>query len=83
MTKFLFYILFLLKTFLIIDGVHSAEKIQHKLIDELHQDWHIKSLINEETNANKMQYRLVASPDGIGVLNKNNDLMSIFVNHEI
>ena len=83
MTKFLFYILLFLKTFLIIDDAHSAEKIQHKLIDELHQDWHIKSLINEETNANKTQYRLVASPDGIGVLNKNNDLMSIFVNHEI
>ncbi|MEY3171423.1 MAG: putative phytase [Pseudomonadota bacterium] len=83
MTKFLFYILFFLKTFLIIDSLHSAEKIQHKHINELHQDWHITSLINEETNANKTQYRLVASPDGIGVLNKNNDHLSIFVNHEI
>ncbi len=83
MTKFLFYILFFLKTFLIINSLHSAEKIQHKHINELHQDWHITSLINEETNANKTQYRLVASPDGIGVLNKNNDHLSIFVNHEI
>jgi hypothetical protein len=62
---------------------HGEERIQNKLIKELHQDWQIETLLNDEANSTRAEFRLVGAPDGIGVLRKNNFLISIFINHEI
>jgi hypothetical protein len=83
MTKFLFCILFFLNILLMINFSHSEERIQNQLIKGLHKDWQINTLLNNKANSSRAELRLVGGPDGVGVLRKNNFLISIFINHEI
>ena len=82
-TKFLFLICILLGTFIKLDLAYSQQKIEHKLIDALLPAWNIESLTSEEVYVNKSYGRLAGAPDGIGVLQNNDGLISVFINHEI